>query len=278
MTNNFNASLCEIRRPRSSVRAAAKYILSLKDSRPLITFGGLIGAASLALPYLVAMLIASFLPQTYLYDNISAYTASIVILLITLALIPFTFSPIYFGIYRVLLKATKGESVRREDLFYAFTDRDTYLRSVVVFFHSFGIIYGMYVMTGFVQAMGLFASLLPNEYVQGLIWLAAESLIMIYILFGVIYTALMRKYKFLLIPMLIDRTDLSFRTCKKIVYASKREVYTDQLRFDLTKCFFWNLLSVFTVGILQIIFVGPDMISKKVALYSESVLWLNDNR
>ena len=33
----------------------------------------------------------------------------------------------------------------------------------------------------------------------------------------------------------------------------------------------------YIVGILQIIYVGPDMMSKKVALYKESILWLDDN-
>lgn len=277
MTNDLNAPLCDIRKPRADVRATAKYILSFGSCRSLLTFGGLLAAVSLALPYLIALLVLSFMPQAYLYDNTSNYVASLVLLAITVTGIPFTFSPVYFGLYRVLLRASECGEATKEDLFFAFKDGKTYLRSVGVFFHSFGIIYGMYLLIGFTQIIALCASFVQNEYIVALLWILAESLILIYILFGIIYTAIMRKRISLLVPLLIHRTDLSFLTCKRIVYASKREVYVSWLRGDLVKCFFWNLLSLFTVGILQIIYVGPDMMSKKVALYKESILWLDDN-
>ena len=76
------------------------------------------------------------------------------------------------------------------------------------------------------------------------------------------------RFKFIFVPMAVDNTDLTLKECtsaaKKVSYVPFRMYFKGYAMRTLLLL----LASLFTIGILHIIYTGPLLITKKTAYYT----------
>lgn len=264
MTNNQTNSPTLIRKTYFNVKRDAKKLLASGNCRPMLLAGILLGAAAVGASIFLAFAVTLSSPSLSKEEN--AFFAEAIMYVVPTFFVTFFFPPIYCGLYNVALKNANEERASMSDLFKFCTSPALYKRSIRIFLSSFWFLLVLLLLRGAVFA----AVALVQRYTPALydsVMNLCTSLIFSYTIIGMSVYTTMRKFRYITIPMAIERTDLSWKECSKASRGAGYLSFRMYLPGDTVITYAVIFLSVFTVGILYILYAAPMAVAKKTAYY-----------
>jgi len=265
MTNNYNNNKPILaKKTYRNIKKEAKRVLASENCRATLIGGSVIGTAFVGISMFLATSLLVSSPT--LMNDSKGFLSLGILLFVSAFFILFFFSPIYCGMYNVALKAFDETPPETADLFRFYMSPRLYRRSIRIFLSSFWFIYVFILLSGAVYfTLGLVDLYLPSYLLSFSEVLG--SLQISYVLFASIPFFAIRKSRYLYIPMAVENTEISLRECslesKRINHISFR-MY---LPGDTSISLLLTIASVFTIGILYIIYVAPLAVAKKAAYY-----------
>ena len=264
MTYNTNQPPYLFKRSFKNVQADTKDLLASGNCRGMLIAGALFATFAVAVSILLSFALIASVP-VLMQDNMVTIANGVLFVSAAFFLI-FFFPPIYCGMYNVALINHDGKNAEMFDLFKFYTSPYLYKRSINIFLRSSWLIYLLLLIVGTTSILEGLSSFLAENNIFKVVAQVISSILDIAI-FVTIMFFFTRKFKFIYIPMAVEKTDIPVKQC---VADSKMVSYTPfrmYFRFDTGKTFLLALASFFTVGILQIVYAGPLAVAKKVAYY-----------
>lgn len=264
MTNNFERIPDYVDPACADLRSDSKYFLSKKNVRATLLAGYSLGAFMIISVMLVAYAIIFTTPlkndEYALHGNVIIYAS---IWLGIFLLLP----GIYCGMYDVLLKASLGVKSTRNDLFRYYMTPRMFFRSIGIFTRSNWFLLGVGCMLVITGIGSILAGNIQNETLRTGVEEIFGSIFLLYLTAGFLIWGILRKRVFIFLPYAVENPQVPLKQCYAVSKRMNTAFFRKSFPNDFPCTFFWLLLSLFTVGILFVLHVGPIMMSKKVNYY-----------
>ncbi len=252
-----------------NVRADADYFLSKKDVRRYLLFGAILSCIAIASPvFIIESVMVAISNIEWFYMVALQNVMMFVSIIIGLFLI---FPAFYCGMYRIILKASKNERISANDLFFFFKSGKHFFRSIAIFLYSGWYIFGFLIYYTFSQiAAGIISGITDQNQINKISG-AVGAVFIAYLIFATIVMLVRRKYNFVFVPYAVENHDVPLGRCRYTAKRMRVDLYDRSSPGPFIQFFGMTILSLFTIGILFVIYVGPLMMTRKVSFYRNSM-------
>ena len=269
MTNNYERTPNHINSVYADLKTESKYLLTKKDARAVLLVGFSVGCFMLAATLLLAY--AVMLSTSINNDEYQMQQALVVYASIWMGI--FLMLPgIYCGMYTSLLKISAGQRATASDLFGYYTSPRMFFRSIGIFVRGNWFLLGIGVVLMLTIVSLIFGGMVENESLQKIIEAVFSGILLFYLAVGSIAWIISRKRAYIFIPYAVENSQVSLKECARTSKNMNMGYFNKSYPNDLIMTILWLLLSVCTVGILFVLYLGPMMMAKKVSFYRSSMV------